>query len=329
MKTFILPGSHEELTVLGLGTWAMGGGSWSWGWSGQTDEDSIRTIHEALDSGINWIDTAPLYGLGHAEELIGRVLKERKDDVFIATKCGLRWNRKGKIRPSLRADSIREECEASLRRLQVETLDLLQIHWPLPEDQIEEGWETLVQLKNEGKVRYIGVCNFWKKHIDRILSYGKPDTIQMPYHFLDRRFERELAGWCEEEHVSSLIYSPLLSGLLSGSITRERLQSMPRNDWRRRDLRFSVEYGFRILEMVDELKEIAQGYGLTMAQLAVAWVLHQPGVSSAIIGARRPGHVKSILRAGEISLSRELLEQINRILEAYKPVLKPILDRDL
>ena len=308
-------------SVIGLGTWAIGGSGWSYGWGDQDDEESMATIQRALDLGINWIDTAPVYGLGHAETLVGRAIRGRRDQVWIATKCGLVWDRRGRIRARLTRASVIEECHASLQRLQVDVIDLYQIHWPEPEHQIEEAWETMVQLKEAGKVRHIGVCNFNRTQLERIARIHPVESLQPPYSLLDRRLETDLIPYCRAHRMGVIVYSPLASGLLSGTMTLERAARLPRDDWRRRDPRFRPPLLPKILDFVRDLMHIAQAHGWTVAELAVAWTLRLPEVTAAIVGARRPSQIATSARAAHRTWTDDLERAVQAVLQKHAPTL--------
>ncbi len=325
MKKRPLGSTGEHLTVVGLGTWSIAGGGWAYGW-GKTDESvAMATIHRALDAGINWIDTAPVYGLGRAEVLVGKVLKERRGEkVFIATKCGLTWNRKRKIRPNLSRESIRSECHASLQRLGVEVIDLYQIHWPIPEDRIEEAWSTLVELQAEGKVRYVGVCNFSVKQLKRIQGEGPVASLQAEYSLIARQPEWSVFEYCRKTKMGFLAYSPLGSGLLTGRMTVDRIRRLPPDDWRRRHPRFCPEFLEQFQAFMNDFTAVARSMGLTPAQLAIAWVLRYEGVTSAIVGARRPEQVEESFRAGEMMWTDELEGMVEAVIEKHASMLRSV-----
>lgn len=313
MRTRRLGTSDLELTTVGFGAWAIGG-EWEFGWGPQDDQQSIRSIHEALDLGINWIDTAAIYGKGHSEEVVARALADRSGEVIIATKCSLRWREDGTIYNSLRAGSVREEVEHSLRRLQVETIDLYQIHWPNPPGEIEEGWSTIADLIGEGKIRYAGVSNFNVSQLRRAQALHPVTSLQPPYSMVNRAVEAKLLPHCAEHEIGVVAYSPIQCGLLTGAFDRARLEGLPAGDWRRKD-RFFREPAFsRILEQVARLEPVAEETGHTVAQLAIAWVLRRPEVTSAIVGARRPGQIVETAAASDWELDEDTLARVEAIL---------------
>ncbi len=304
------------MSEIGLGAWAIGG-AWQWGWGPQDDRDSLATIQKALDLGINWIDTAPVYGLGHSEEVVGKAIAGKRQDVFIATKCGLVWDDRGRVRNNNRPDSIRRECEASLKRLNTDYIDLYQIHWPDPRTPVEASWEEMLRLKQEGKVRYIGVSNFGVDLLETCERLGHVNSLQPPYSMVHRvrypEVENEILPWCRAHGVGVVAYSPLQNGLLTGKFTRERLEQLPRDDWRRKSEFFQEPLFSQVLELVERLKPIAATYEKSLTQLAIAWVLQNPAVTAAIVGARRPEQVEEHVGGSgwEISLDdRRIIEEM-------------------
>ena len=309
MQTKQLGNSDLYLTPIGFGAWAIGGGGWEFAWGGQDDSDSIAAIREALDAGINWIDTAAVYGLGHSEEVVARALDGMGNRPYIFTKCSMVWDEHREIGRSLKADSIRRECEASLRRLKVNTIDLYQIHWPNPVEDIEEGWATLAKLKKEGKVRHIGVSNFDVAQMKRAQTIAPITSLQPRYSLLHREIEEEILPFAARENIGVIAYSPMASGLLTGAMTRERIAGLPANDWRKRHPDFQEPQLSRNLNMVRLLRAIGRLHGRTPAEVAVAWVLRYSAVTGAIVGARRPGQVQGVMGAADFHLSpRELAE---------------------
>jgi aryl-alcohol dehydrogenase-like predicted oxidoreductase len=314
MKTRRLGQTDLELTVIGLGTWAIGG-PWQYGWGPQEDRDSLEAIGEALECGINWIDTAPIYGCGHSEEVVGRALRQFRPRPLVATKCGLLWNSQREKISCLDARSITAECEASLKRLGVEVIDLYQMHWPQPEEQIEEGWEAMVRLVEQGKVRYAGVCNFTVPQLERIERMAPPASLQPPYSMLQRDIEAELLPYCSRKKIGVVVYSPLQKGLLTGKFTEEYLKTLPPDDHRvQTDPNFRQPLFGRNLRIIERLKDVAAQAGMTVGQLAVAWVLRKLEVTSAIVGARRKGQIREIAPAAEAELPESLWEEVENIL---------------
>lgn len=316
METRKLGYSDLHFTEIGLGTWAIGGGGWDFGWGPQDDKRSIDTIHRALELGINWIDTAAVYGLGHSEEIVGRAIKGQRDEVLVATKCGLVWD-PGSTSPygRLTAESVRQEAEDSLRRLDVDVIDLYQIHWPNPEEQIEEGWATIAELIEEGKVRYGGVSNFSVEQLKRIQPIHPVASLQPPYHMLDRGIEEDLLDYCAANDIGVITYSPMASGLLTGKYTREQIEGLPDEDWRKDSKQFTEPQLSANLELVEGLRPIAERGGHTLPQLAIAWVLRRPEVTAAIVGARKPSQIEETAQAAAWELSEEEQAQIARLLE--------------
>jgi aryl-alcohol dehydrogenase-like predicted oxidoreductase len=304
-----------ELSRVGLGTWAMGGGDWSFAWGPQDDQRSIETIHAALDQGINWIDTAPVYGLGHSEEVVGRAIAGLQDRPIIATKCGRHWDSERRIYGDLTADSIIQEVDDSLRRLGIEVIDLYQIHWPDPSDSIEEGWSAIGTLIDSGKVRYGGVSNFSVQQMERVHRLHPIASLQPPYSMLRREVEDGTLAFCAEHEIGVVAYSPMQKGLLTGKVTTAWVDSLPDDDHRRRDPQFLLPELDANLDLVDDLKHIAEEMGHTMAQLAIAWALRRPEVTAAIVGGRRPEQIEETASAGDWTLDHGLVERIDALIE--------------
>lgn len=315
MQTRQLGYSDLHLTTVGLGAWAIGGGGWAFGWGPQDDADSIAAIQHALDLGINWVDTAAVYGRGHSEEVVGQAVMGRRDRVIVATKCG-RILEAGQDQPygRLKADSVRREAEASLRRLKTEVIDLYQIHWPDPDEDIEEGWGAVADLIREGKVRYGGVSNFSVAQLKRIQPIHPVASVQPPYSMLRRGVEEELLAYCAANNMGVIVYSPMQAGLLTGKMTRERIARMPTDDWRPRNELFQEPQLSANLELVEALRPIAERHGRTAAQLAIAWVLRWSEVTAAIVGARTPAQIEETASAGDWQLSDEELAEIDALL---------------
>jgi len=313
MQTRQLGNTDLKLTTIGLGTWAMGG-PWQFGWGPQDDDEAIAAIIKALELGINWIDTAPAYGLGHSEELVRTALEQTNAKPIIATKCGLLWNEKKEKVPCLKAESIREECHASLKRLDIDVIDLYQMHWPDPEEDIEEGWEAMVKLKDEGKVRYIGVSNYNVEQLKRIGKIAPAVSLQPPYSMVHREAEDKLLGYCAENNMGVVAYSTMQRGLLTGKFSPERLAGLALDDHRRKNPDFHEPKFTATLQLVDQLKPIAEHNKKTLAQLAIAWVLRQPEVTAAIVGARRPGQIEETVPAAGFKLSKEDIKEIEKLL---------------
>jgi len=313
MQTRKLGYTDLHLTTVGLGTWAIGG-PWLFGWGAQDDADSIATIQAALDLGINWIDTAAIYGLGHSEEVVGKAIKGRRDQVIIATKCSRVWDENGNVSGSLKAASIRREAEASLRRLNVDVIDLYQIHWPKPDEDIEEGWGTIADLIKEGKIRYGGVSNFNAAQLKRAQAIHPVASDQPPYSMVRREIEAELLPHCAANNIGVVVYSPMQAGLLTGKFSRAHLDNLAADDWRRNNDQFKEPAFSATLALVEKLRPIAERNDKTLAQLAIAWVLRRPEVTSAIVGARRPEQIKETIQAGDWNLSAEDIAEIEQLL---------------
>ena len=311
-----LGNSDLQLTPIGFGAWAIGGGNWEFGWGPQDDNESIAAIHRALDLGINWIDTAAIYGLGHSEEVVAKALKSTSHKPMVFTKCSMRWHPDGKIYRSLKADSLQEELDNSLRRLGVDTIDLYQIHWPDPPEQIEEGWATLARFKQQGKVRNIGVSNFNVEQMKRIQKIAPITSLQPPYSMLRRAIEAEILPFAQANNIGVINYSPMVAGLLTGKMTAERAAALPADDWRRRGIEFQEPRLSRNLCLVELLREIGNGHHVGPGVVAVAWTLHHPAITAAIVGGRSAQQVEGVGPALELRLSDEEYRQINSFLEA-------------
>jgi len=310
-----LGNSDMDITRIGIGAWAMGGGGWKFGWGPQDDQQSIAAIHTALDAGVNWIDTAAVYGLGHSEEVVGRALKGRSERPYVFTKCERVWDERGQIGVSLKADSIRREIEASLRRLQLDAIDLYQIHWPEPDADLEEGWSTLAQLKAEGKVRWIGVSNFDVSQLKRAQAIAPVTSVQPPYSLLAREIEGDLLPYCQANNIGVIAYSPMKSGLLSGTMTRERIAALPADDFRSRTPNFTEPLLSRNLELVEVLRAIGQRHGKTPGEVAIAWTLRHPAVTAAIVGMRSAEQARGVLGAADFRLMHSELEETEAFLQ--------------
>jgi aryl-alcohol dehydrogenase-like predicted oxidoreductase len=297
------------ITPIGFGAWAVGGSGWEFGWGAQDDSESVAAIHQALEGGVNWIDTAAVYGLGHSEEVVARALRGTRNRPYVFSKCSMVWDKHRKIGHSLKAESIRKECEASLRRLRVEVIDLYQIHWPDPDAQIEEGWATLEALKQEGKVRHIGVSNFDVRQLERAQAIAPITSLQPRYSLVHREVEADILPFAERENIGVIAYSPMASGLLTGAMTAERIAALPADDWRKQHPDFQEPQLSHNMRLVRLLRDIGRRHGRTPAEVAIAWVLGNTAVTGAIVGARRPDQVRSVLGASDFRLSpRELAE---------------------
>lgn len=314
MQTRQLGTSDLRITPLGIGAWAMGGSGWAFSWGPQDDEESIGAIHAALDKGINWIDTAAVYGLGHSEEVVARALHGRSNRPYVFTKCERIWGEDRQIRKSLKRDSIFQECENSLRRLQVDTIDLYQIHWPEPDEDIEEGWSALAELKKQGKVRWIGVSNFNAQQLARAQAIAPITSLQPPYSMIQPEIEAEILPFCKEHQIGTLVYSPMKSGMLTGAMTRERIAKMPEDDFRRKTPNFQEPLLTRNLNLVELLREIANQHGRSPGEVAIAWTLRRPEVTGAIVGMRSPQQVDGIIGAAEFRLSEVETGRIGQFL---------------
>jgi aryl-alcohol dehydrogenase-like predicted oxidoreductase len=310
-----LGNSDLQLTAIGFGAWAIGGGNWEFAWGPQDDNESIEAIHRALDLGVNWIDTAAIYGLGHSEEVVGRAVKSHPGPKpLVFTKCSMRWHEDRSIYRSLKAGSLAEEVEGSLRRLGVDTIDLYQIHWPDPEEEIEEGWETLARFKEQGKVRWVGVSNFSVEQMKRAQKIAPITSLQPPYSMLRRAIEQEALPFAESHGIGVINYSPMVSGLLTGSMTAERVAAFPADDWRRRAAEFNEPRLSKNLRLVELLREIGSGHGVNPGVVAVAWTLHHPAITAAIVGGRSGKQVEGLAPALDFRLSEDEFGRITAFL---------------
>ena len=317
MQTRKLGNSDLELSVIGLGTWAMGGGDWPFGWGDQDEEVAIAAIHKAVELGVNWIDTAAVYGFGKSESLVGKALKSIPSArrPIVATKCGRTNLGDGKIGKSLKRESVIAECEASLTRLGVDCIDLYQMHWPEPDEQIEEGWQALVELKQQGKIRYLGVSNHSASQMDRLQAIEPIDSSQPPYSMLAREAEAEILPYCRDHGIGVVCYSPMGKGLLTGSFTAERAARLSEKDHRSRDPRFQSPQLEINLSFVEGLGQIASALGWTRAELAVAWVLRRPEVTSAIVGSRSPQQIEQTVVAGTRNMDADTTARVDALIE--------------
>ncbi len=307
-----LGNSDMNLTPIGIGAWAMGGNGWAFGWGAQDDDASIAAIHAALDGGVNWIDTAAVYGLGHSEEVVARALEGRSNRPYVFTKCERAWDEKGEIQKVLKRDSVRKECEASLRRLKVDAIDLYQIHWPEPDEDVEEGWETLARLKEEGKVRWIGVSNFNAAQLERARKIAAVTSLQPPYSAISPEIEEATLPYCQQHGMGVLAYSPMKSGLLTGTMTRERVAALPEDDFRKRALAFQEPNLSRNLLLAELMKEMGARHGRSAGEVAIAWVLRNPAITAAIVGMRSAQQVKGVIGALEFRLTAEEIGEIEK-----------------
>jgi aryl-alcohol dehydrogenase-like predicted oxidoreductase len=313
MQSRKLGNSDLHITPVGYGAWAIGGSGWQFGWGSQDDKDSISAIQSSLELGVNWIDTAAVYGLGHSEEVVARALKSWSGlRPYVFTKCGLRWDAKGNVKKVLSPDSIRREVEDSLRRLSLDTIDLYQIHWPPDPDspELEEGWSALASLQRQGKVRWIGVSNFSVQQLRRAQALAPVTSLQPPYSLVHREIEDQVLPYCLGAGIGTIVYSPMASGLLTGAMTRERAAQLPRDDWRKSHPDFIEPNLSRNLALVERLREIGERHNRSAGEVAIAWTLHNPAVTGAIVGARNARQAEGVMRAGELRLTNE---EVNKI----------------
>lgn len=309
METKQFGNTDMKITRIGFGAWAIGGGNWEYAWGPQDDGEAIAAIRRAIDNGMNWIDTAAVYGLGHSEELVGKALKGMSKKPYVFTKCGLVWDVNRNVSRNLKAASIRRECEASLRRLGIDAIDLYQVHWPDDTD-LEEAWEMMETLRSEGKVRYIGVSNYNIEQMSKSMKIAPVSSLQPPYSLINRDYEKEILPFCNENGIGVIVYSPMGSGLLTGAMTRERIAAMPSDDWRKNSSHFQEPALTRNLALVEKLKSIGKKYGHSAGEVAIAWTLRNPAVTAAIVGGRSAAQVDGISHAWDLKLTQEDLAEI-------------------
>jgi aryl-alcohol dehydrogenase-like predicted oxidoreductase len=313
METRKLGNSDLNITRVGFGAWAIGGGGWEFGWGNQEDNDSIAAIQRALELGVDWIDTAAVYGTGHSEEVVAKAVKEWNGArPYIFTKCSMVWDEQRKVRFAYSADSIRRECEASLRRLQVSVIDLYQMHWP-PGDNgagLEEAWQTMATLQKEGKVRWIGVSNFNVEQLKRAEKITPVTSLQPPYSLIRRQIEAEILPYCQKRGIGVISYSPMASGLLTGAMTRERAAALPENDFRSRGAEFKEPRLSKNIELVERLRQVGQRLGRSPGEIAIAWVLRHPAITGVIVGARNAKQVEGVVGAADVTLSQQDIAEI-------------------
>ena len=310
LKTTELGSTGMEITRVGFGAWAVGGGGFEWSWGAQEDEDSVAAIHRALELGVNWIDTAAQYGFGHSEEVVGRAIATLDERPFIFTKGGQPEGPGGATLHDLTRDGLRRELEGSLSRLGLATVDLYQIHWPIPDEQIEEGWAALVEFRDEGLARHIGVSNFSVEQLRRSQQIAPVETLQPPYSLIARDVEEEILPFARLKDIGVIVYSPMGSGLLTGAMSRERIEGLPDDDWRRRAPPFRDPQLSENLELIERLGVVAERHDTTPGAVAVAWTLRNPAVNAAIVGFRRPTQVDSIAVAANLELDEEDVAEI-------------------
>ena len=315
METRQLGNSDLYITRIGFGAWAVGGSGWYGSMGPQNEDDSVPAIHAALDRGINWIDTAGLYGLGHSEEVVARALQGRSPRPYVFTKCARVWDANRNVGASMKAESIRRECEGTLRRLKTDVIDLYQIHWPEPDEKIEEGWAELARLKKEGKVRYIGVSNFNVDQMKRAQAIAPITSLQPPYSLVTREIEREVLPYAQNQHIGIIVYSPMSAGLLTGRMTKQRVANFTSEDWRRNLPNFREPLLSRNLRFVERLREIGKGRGASPGEMAIAWSLNHPAVTGAIVGSRSPQQVEGMSAAFELRLSPAEIAEIEAALQ--------------
>jgi aryl-alcohol dehydrogenase-like predicted oxidoreductase len=318
MELRTLGNADFAITPLGIGAWAIGGGGWRAAWGPQDDDDSIRTIHKALDAGMNWIDTARVYGLGHSEAVVGRALQGISQKPYIFTKGGRTWGDTDAVVDDQTAAGLRSQVETSLQRLQVDVIDLFQIHWPFPDEQLEEGWAALAAMQEEGKIRYLGVSNYSVEQMQRILPIAPITSLQPPYSVIRPDIEADILPFCQQHNIGVLVYSPMQSGLLSGKMTAERIHNLPDDDWRKRDTRYFAEPQLsRNLAIADLLKDIGAKHGRSAGEAAIAWTLRHPAVTAAIVGLRHPDQVDGVIGAMDFRLTDAEIQQIADFVQSH------------
>jgi aryl-alcohol dehydrogenase-like predicted oxidoreductase len=313
-QTKQLGNSDMHLTPIGFGAWAIGGGDWQYGWGKQDDTDSVAAIHRALDAGVNWIDTAAVYGLGHSEEIVGHALKTCTAKPYVFTKATMTWDEDRKIVQTMK--KIREELEASLRRLRIDTIDLYQIHWPIPDEELEEGWATMAALQQEGKVRWIGASNFSVAQLERAIKIAPITSLQPPYSMINRSAEPEILPFCLKHGIGVINYAPMHSGLLTGAMSKERVIFMPENDFRKRAKQYQEPLLSRNLDLAEVLREIGASHDVSAGVVAIAWTLHNPAITAAIVGGRSAQQVEGILPAAEFRLTEAEFNEIGDFLKS-------------
>ena len=302
-----------EITRVGFGAWAIGGGGWEFGWGPQEDDESIAAINRALELGVNWIDTAAAYGFGHSEEMVGRALQGVSERPYVFTKASLLEGPGRRVVHSLKRDSILREAHASLERLGIDAIDLYQLHWPIPDQDIEEGWSALAELREQGLVRHIGVSNFDVEQLERIQQIAPVETLQPQYSLIEREIEQDILPFAQREGIGVIVYSPMSSGLLTGRMTRERIARMPEDDWRKQDPRFREPELSRNLELVDRLRAAAERHDTVPGAVAIAWALRDPAVDGAIVGFRSPEQVDPLIDAADLELSEDDITTIEGV----------------
>jgi len=319
MKTRQLGQSDLNITRIGIGAWAIGGGKWEFGWGPQDDQQSISAIRAGLDLGINWIDTAAAYGLGHSETIVGRAVQGLESRPYIFTKCSLVWDDDGKISHNLQADSIRRECEASLKRLGLDAIDLYQIHWPAwkgaeesaSPGSIEEALGALAELRDQGKIRHIGVSNFDVQQMRRAQGIAPITSLQPQYSLIATDVATETLPYVLSQHIGVIVYSPMGSGLLTGAMTRERIAAMPEDDWRKGNPNFQEPLLSRNLQLVERLRLVGQRHGASPGEVAIAWTLTNPAVTGAIVGVRSARQAQGVAGAANLDLTQDEIAEIS------------------